>query len=143
MVGFQIRVCHVQIGSFCLSEIGLSGLLLKIDVAVVPRDRFDLVSCLSESGGSCEWVWPNTSRHLEVLSIQSMGPESNRLLLCVVTFWDSHPELFIWHLLSPSPGSVLNNKLFILLIHRNWLAIHCLHNSASNSVFLIVLRDKG
>jgi hypothetical protein len=48
--------------------------LLKIDIAIVARNRFHLISCLGETGGPGEWVWTNTCGHLEVLSIQCVSP---------------------------------------------------------------------
>ena len=42
----------IEVGSLGLSECALVGLLLKVDVSVVSRDRFGLVSSLGETRGS-------------------------------------------------------------------------------------------
>ena len=133
-----IWVCQVEVSSASLSEIGLGSLLLEVDITIVTGDSLGLISSLSETRGTSEWIGTNSSGHVVVLALKLMGPESHWLLLCVVTFWDSLPELLIWALLKPSPGSMLNNELLVLFVEGHLLSIGVLHHSSSDSVLLVI-----
>ena len=45
-----------------------------------------------------------------------MCPECDRLLLSVVTFWDSLVEFLVCVSLETSPGAVFNNQLLVTVI---------------------------
>lgn len=68
-----------------------------------------------------------------------MGPQSYRLLLGVIALWNSHPEFIIRAFLQTPPRSVLNNKLFVPLIHTAIFSIGVFHNSSADNILLIVL----
>ena len=68
-----------------------------------------------------------------------MCPESNWLLLSVVSLGDSHPELLVWALLKPSPGSMLYDQLLVLFVETDVLSVLSNHNSPSNPLVLEVV----
>lgn len=141
----EIWILQVEISAGRLSEAISLCFLFEINVAVESTNSLGLISCLSKTRGSSEWIWSNRCTHIEILSIQSMGPMSNWLLLSVISLWDSLPELFIWTLLESSPGSVLDDKLFVTLIHTDVGAILSDHNSSTDGIlsvtFIVVGRS--
>ena len=68
-----------------------------------------------------------------------MGPQSYRLLLGVIALWNSHPEFVIRAFLQTPPRSMLNNKLFVTLIHTATFSIGVFHNSSADNILLIIL----
>ena len=120
--------------------------MLEIDVAVESTDSLGLISCLGKTRRPREGIWANSGAHVEVLSIQSMGPMRDWLLLSVISLRDSLPQLFVWALLESPPGSVLNDKLFISLIHTNICTILGDHHSPADDVlgvaFTVVRRPR-
>ena len=98
-----------------------------------------MVRGLCKARGSRKRIGAYSSRHVEVLSLERMCPESDWLLLSVVAFWDSHPDLLIGDLLHPSPGTMLYDELLVPFEDGDWLSIGGLHDSAADCILLIVL----
>lgn len=130
----EVWILQVEICARRLSEAVSSGFLLEIDVAVESTNSLGLISGLGEARCPGEWIWSDRGAHVVVLSIQSMGPMRNWLLLSIISLRNSLPKLLIWALLESSPGSVLDDELFVTLIHANVCTILSDHNSPSNNI---------
>lgn len=139
----EVWILQVEISAGRLSEAISLGFLFEINVAVESTNSLGLISCLGKTRCSGEWIWSNRCTHIEILSIQSMGPVSNWLLLSVISLWDSLPELFIWALLKSSPGSVLDDELFVTLIHTDVGSILSDHNSSADGILSVTFIVMG
>ena len=143
----EVWILKVEICSGGLSEGVPLGFLLEIDVAVESTDSLGLIGSLGEARGPGERVGADRCAHVVVLSIQSVGPMRDWLLLSIISLWDSLPEFFVRALLKSSPGSVLDDQLFITLIHTHVCAILSDHNSSADHIlsvtFAVVRRPCG
>ena len=61
------------------------------------------------------------------------------MLLGVVSLWHLGVELLIWLLFAASPGTLLNDELFITVVEANIDPVLGLHDFAPNGVLLVVL----
>ena len=138
-----IWIIDIEISSLSFSILSPCSFLFEVNIAVIAWNWFYLVSCLSETGSSCKWIGSNSSRVLEVLSLQHMGPNCNWLLLGVISLRNSHPKLIIRILLHAPPSAVLHNKLLVSFIQTSIGSIHSFHHSPSNHILLVVLRTIG
>ena len=106
-------------------------------------DSLGLIGSLGEARGPGERVGADRRAHVVVLSVQSVGPMRDGLLLGVVALWDSLPQFFIRALLESSPGSVLDDQLFVTLIHAHVGAVLSDHNSAADDVLGVAFITMG
>ena len=139
----EVWILKVEICSGGLSEGVPLGFLLEIDVAVESTDSLGLIGSLGEARGPGERVGADRRAHVVVLSVQSVGPMRDGLLLGVVALWDSLPQFFIRALLESSPGSVLDDQLFVTLIHAHVGAVLSDHNSAADDVLGVAFITMG
>jgi len=136
---FNIWVPHAKISTCWFPEVDSGAFLLKVDISVVSRDWFGLVGWLSQSTGSCEWVGTNSGAHPVVFPFLVMGPNSDWLLLVVLSFWNSIIDFLVRCLLAASPDSMLNDQLLIAGFQSDISRVLSLHYSPANSVLLQVL----
>lgn len=121
-----------------LSE-GCSGSFgFEVDVSVEANDSFRLIWGQGHTAALGEWVGPSGSRHIEVLSLQIMGPVGHWDLHVVVSLGHSGGEVFVGCPLQTPPSTMLNNELLVLRVQAHGGTVLGLHYFAANGVLEVV-----
>jgi len=126
------------VGDLRFSKSGSGGLGLEVNIAVVADDCLCLVWRQGHAAGLGEGIGASGCRHVVVLPLQIMGPVGHWHLRGIVTFGNSGGQIVIGGPLQAPPCAVLDNKLFILLIEADSLAVLCPHHAAPNSILVVV-----
>mmetsp|Transcript_17831 Transcript_17831/g.30246 ORF Transcript_17831/g.30246 Transcript_17831/m.30246 type:complete len:301 (+) Transcript_17831:39-941(+) len=116
------------------SAVHVPVLALEVDVAVVAGDGASLVGRLRHARGLGEGVGAGGGGEVEVLPLEVVGPERNWLLLGVVGLGQPLLDLLVLDFLRSSPGAVLDDQLFVLLVETHSLPVLRLHDSPSDGV---------